>query len=499
MEEENVNATIAEKLTLKLKKKIFLNRFLLFILIAVILALFVVLTLVFAKVSLPSFDLTTNKIYTLSKDSKEALKDITKPVMIYAYGFEGNNNQMENFLRQYHKANELINYKMITDQSDPNIVQKNQLTSGYVVLIFESEGNSKLIDAAHDLSTYDYSTGESLDVTEQTITNTILDFQLEKKPKVYFITGHNEMAIDGEVMYLNSFLHNESFETESLSLLGKDSIPEDADAIAILSPTSDLLDKETEVILKYLENGGSIFVSVDTYPPDAVALPNFNKILAYYGAKTVNGYVLELKEGLSLKDTPWIFTPTINEEDPITKEIATDSRIITTFSAKIEKDEAYQMENHVTYTPLLHTTEEGVFIKDLNSEIEKAMETADFGQMDICARFTRRVSINPDNTDKNSNMVLLTCGRLVSNSIVLDEINPNAPIVALESNKDVVINSLADLSQKDGGLKIRKNLSSATYTPTKFQNNVVLLLIFGIPILIMIFGIVLWRQRNKRK
>ncbi len=498
--DEEKDVKFSEKVTVSLKRKFFLNRFLLFLLIVFILAVFAFLTILLTKVHLYEYDLTQNKLFTLSQDSKDALKDITKPVMIYAYGFEGVNNQMESLLRQYSKVSDNISYKMITDASDPNIVKANDLSYGYMVLIFESEDSSKLVDARHEFSSYDNITGQALDQTEQVITNTILDFQLEKKPKIYFTTGHNEMGIDDEIIYLNSFLHNESFETVAVDLLAYDTVPEDCDCLAIMSPTTDFFEKETNTILQYLENGGSLLVTQDTVA-DEKDLTNFRKILNFYGAGYTNGYILELNENYTIvDDTPWIFMPQASLEDDITKEIAAESRIITTYSSRILNDYAVMNENDVAYKALLRTTENAVFVSDVKSELtNEVIDNSEYGTFDICGKYVRKVGINDDNTDKTSELILLTCGQIVSNGITLDEINPSSPIIGLASNRDVVINSLAELSHKDAGLKIRKNMNSSTYTPTNEENNIVLLVIFGVPILIMIIGFVVWRHRNRRK
>lgn len=499
MDEEN-DVKFSEKIAVNLKRKIFVNRFLLFILILVVLALFAFFTILLTKVHLVEYDLTENKVYTLSQESKDALKDIQNPVTIYAYGFEGSNNQMENFLRQYQKASDKISYKMISDETDPNIVKQNDLTYGYVVLIFESGENSKIVDAKHDLSTYNNITGESLDITEQVITNTILDFQLEKKPKIYFTTGHNEMAIDDEIIFLNSFLHNESFDTEAVDLVALSAIPEDCDCLAIMSPTEDLFEKEADMILAYLENGGSILVTQDTVG-DPKPLPNFNRILEFYGAGYSNGYILELNEYFNINEnTPWIFIPQVNLDDSITKEIASESRVFTTFACRILNDLGVMNNNNVTYTSLLKTTENAVFVSDVKSELTNdVVSNSEYGTFDIAGRYVKKLGVNDDNTDKTSQMVFITCGQMVSNGVYLNDVNPQTPIVGLVSNRDLVINSLAELSDKGAGLKIRKNMSSSTYTPTPEQNRIVLLVIFGVPILIMIIGFIVWRHRNKRK
>ena len=67
------------------------------------------------------------------------------------------------------------------------------------------------------------------------------------------------------------------------------------------------------------------------------------------------------------------------------------------------------------------------------------------------------------------------------------------------NNKDLAINSFAYLADKEG-LTIRKEIiAQATYMPTETEGLVVRTLIFGVPVLIVILGIVVAAYRKKRK
>ena len=69
----------------------------------------------------------------------------------------------------------------------------------------------------------------------------------------------------------------------------------------------------------------------------------------------------------------------------------------------------------------------------------------------------------------------------------------------MASNKDFVINAMSFLGEKDNILTIRKDMSSSTYTPTTFQNNIVTAVVFIVPLAIIIIGIIIWSYRKKRK
>ena len=63
----------------------------------------------------------------------------------------------------------------------------------------------------------------------------------------------------------------------------------------------------------------------------------------------------------------------------------------------------------------------------------------------------------------------------------------------------MLLNSVAYSEEKEDQIRIRKNYESVTYTPTEFQNNVVLAIIFIIPLVIVIAGIIIWQVRRRKK
>ena len=58
---------------------------------------------------------------------------------------------------------------------------------------------------------------------------------------------------------------------------------------------------------------------------------------------------------------------------------------------------------------------------------------------------------------------------------------------------------MAYLGGKDNILTIRKDFSTSTYTPTTIQNLIVIAIVVGVPVLIILAGIVVWVYRKRRK
>ena len=69
----------------------------------------------------------------------------------------------------------------------------------------------------------------------------------------------------------------------------------------------------------------------------------------------------------------------------------------------------------------------------------------------------------------------------------------------LYNNEDLAINSIAYLTGRDNMITIRKNVETTSYTVTDEQNNIILSIIFTIPLLIIIAGIIVWQYRRRKK
>ena len=69
----------------------------------------------------------------------------------------------------------------------------------------------------------------------------------------------------------------------------------------------------------------------------------------------------------------------------------------------------------------------------------------------------------------------------------------------LYNNYDVVLNSIAYLNEREDIITIRKDYDTVAYTATELQNNIVMAIIFIIPLVIIIIGIIVWQVRRRKK
>lgn len=510
---EESDIKFSEKFSLKIRQTVIVSKLFTWLIVLVLIAAFVGLNLWIQTMDLPEIDVTANKIYSLSDASKEALKDIQQDIKIYVFGIE-ESDSVVGLIKQYCNVNEHITYEILTKDTNLAKIQEYELEDGYSIVVIESGDSKKIIDTSAEFHSYDYTTYAEIDTTEQTLTNAILGLVVENKPKVYFSTGHGEFGIAGEqssaqpeLGVLTTYLNNEAVECESVNLMSAGKVPEDCDTLAIMSPENDFSENEVQFVIDYINRGGNLFVTSDVLNKEAQS-PNFQKILDVYGVSIENGYVLETDKNRAVANYPYIFRPQLSSSNSITADIYSDSEMLVAYAEKLNFASTEELENlHVTYEELMGTSDNAVYITDFSANIEAAASTAQSGHCTIAALLTKTIS--ESTTDETtgetkdavaSKMVICGNGRFITDYIVT-EVSSQYPLSYFGSNKDFAINAISTLANKKVGLTLRKDMAGASYkfTATANQNKIVLAIIFSIPVVIILIGIVVWKYRKKRK
>ena len=90
-----------------IKKKWLINGTKTFLLVVIILGIFIGISVLMKKLNLTPIDLTEDKLFTLTSESKEKVKDIDKDINIYFVGYSDDDSTLD-LAKQYTKANEKI-------------------------------------------------------------------------------------------------------------------------------------------------------------------------------------------------------------------------------------------------------------------------------------------------------------------------------------------------------------------------------------------------------
>lgn len=479
-----------KKIIENLKKKWLIDTSKTVILVLILFAIFIGINILVQKLDLQDIDVTKNKLFTLSESSINQAKSVNEELKIYLIGF-GEGNSLEDLVKQYTKQNDKITYESIEDIQDRvDLKSKYGITDETQVIILETNSKNKIL-TIDDLYTYDYTTYTQIDVTEEKLTNAIVDLTIANKPKIYFLTGHNEYGINTEMTMLKAYLENEVNEIATLDLLVTNNVPDDTDLLVISSPQKDLLDTELEMIMNYINNGGKILWMNDpTFKGET--LPNFEKLSGLFGAKFEDGIILEQDARQMALQSPNYIIPNITSTKA-TKNIATDGGVllINASKIKIEDDEKLD-ELNVTSEEILTTGDTALFRKDATNTSTSKISSDEQGSFTIGAKLTKTID------DKEAVMYVLSNNFFVVDYPITIGSNETYPIM-FYNNKDYILNTIAELTNREDTISIRKDTGIITYTATDAQDRIIKIVITVIPALIIVIGIVIWFIRRRKK
>lgn len=473
------------------------------ILFAIIIALFILVNYGMQALDLTPIDLTKEKLYSLTDESKAKIKDINKEVKIYLVGYTDDSTLVD-LAKQYAKVNEKITVEAVDVTERIDIAQKYGIENGDQGIIIESGEKSKIL-TEEDLYTYDTSTYETIDITEEKLTSSIRMIATETVPKAYFLTGYSDFTLEENMRYLNVYLSNEIMNVEALDVLVTGKIPDDCDTLVITTPNKDFDEVTTNSIINYINSGRNIlwFYGCQTSDKD---LSNVQKILDLYGVnKFETGIIKETDPSKIILNTPEIIKPELGYSK-ITTDLEGVGGLVFIDATKINVKESSELENlNVEMTELVTASENAYFRKDLSNNTASKIDSDQEGAFVVGAEFVKTLNAenneNTENADENnkikSTLILYGENFFVSDYTVSS--SSQIPCVTLYANKDLAINSMEYLMEREEDITARKTTGTVTYTATKQQDKIIRAIIFTVPILIILAGIILWQIRRRKK
>ena len=335
---------------------------------------------------------------------------------------------------------------------------------------------------AFDYESYYYYGEENWSFSgESEITSAIDYVTSENLPKVYVLTGHGESSLPTTFA---TAVEKENIESEELSLLTAENVPEDADCLLIYGPQRDISAEEKTKIETYLGNGGNMILITD--PPKDGALTNLESLMARYGVTSQEGVVVEGNQNNYVWGTPYYLLPDIHSHTitaPLTE--AGYHVLLPIAHGLTVEDTGSEL---ITVTELL-TTSDSAFSKASGYNLT----TYEKETGDAEGPFALAVAIQETlDDDIYSNVIW------VSSAALLDE-QTNEMVSG--GNQDLFLNMLSYLCQpEESNLSIHaKSLSSEYLTMDSITSSMLTVLMLGIiPVGYLAIGISIWFRRKRR-
>ena len=461
------------------------------LLIAICIAVVILINTFVKSLNITPIDCTSNKQYTLTEESKTRISNINDNVKIYIIGYEENDG-VSTLLKQYNKSNNNIDVEMIDINERIDIAAKYRITDESQSIIVENGDKSKVL-YSDDLYTYD-SSYNTIDLTEEKITSAILNVTSDKIPNIYFLTGYSDYKLEqsGGMYYLSQYLNDEVLNYNTLDMLVSGSIPDDCNTLVITTPSKDFDELTTNEIINYINKGGNILWLNSAYG-QSIELTNVNKILALYGINPFDvGYIYE----------------TDNNRIPLGISSCVLESIVNTDIGKNLENAAFLTSTKINYNAD-GLSELGVVEQDIvtsastsyfRANVSNSSTSTDGdvqGSFTIGGLFEKTISSTEDSDEIVSKLVIYADNNFISDLQLSSQVYP---MIFMYNNKDLALNSIAYLTDQKEDITIRKDYTKAgNFTVTEGQKVLIMRIVFGVPIAIIFFGIIVWQIRRRKK
>lgn len=461
------------------------------LLVAIVIACYVLINWGVSKVNIEDIDCTTKKLYSLSDESKNKLKDLDKDVTIELINM-GSYNYVSEYANKYAAINSKVTVETIDDLSSRVDLQtKYSLESTGNLIVVKSGEKEKTISVS-DLYTYDYSTGKQIDKTEEAITNAIVEVTVEQKPHVYILSGKTYYDTEKALSTIVSDLKDESNDVDYLDILKQGDIPTDCSCLVITTLSQDLTEVEADKILEYINNGGKILMLTSQNMLN-FETPNFNKILEQYGISIEYGALIEQDSGKMLQNAPNTIIEDVSAS--FMNKLDMKIKMCAINAGKINFADSDKLkELGVTYETIASTSDTAFVRTNFNAKsLSKTDEDKDEGSAVIGAYAEKKIS-----DDKTSKLIIYSNELFASDITVSINTQYYTYASELYNNKDVVLNSLSHLTERDDTIVIRKTNEAEKYTVSDQEDVIIKTIIFVVPLIIIFIGIVVWIFRRRK-
>ena len=432
------------------------------------------------------WDMTENKMYSIGQQTKTIVSRIDKEVEIIFLadgeqirGSEGIGTWTWHFLQNYDKFPK-VSVKFVDPDTNPEIISQLQLSD-----TMQLSKSDIIVKSGDKIRSFPANTLFRQNLTglsfsgEQEVTSSILYVTSEITPTVYFLEGHRQRDLNSEYMYLRGFLESNNFAVKRLDLDHVSEVPEDAKILICASPKVDLSKDERDKIESYLENGGNAIFLFDPVASNSRFL-NFEHVLEKYDMSLYYDKVKETNEMRHLADTPYHILPNLAESQLFAQMNLQDFQVLIPETRSINllrKD-----PEGVIVTPLLTASMDATREPFGNVENEEDLQG---GPIDV--------AVLSEYSGEIKSKVLV----IGSAYFLTDE--------ALELYARYYQNNLLFMAQCISTMY--DNTSDVYVMPkTTFQDTITVnssnaktisgIAIFGVPIVIICIGIIIWLRRR---
>ena len=453
--------------------------------IVIVVALTVIVNLIAGKVpsKYTNIDVTSNKLYTITDQTKKLLENLTEDINIFVINSEDSaDTTLNQTLKYYEDSSSHIKVTYIDPLVNPQFV--SQYTTSSIAqnsIVVESAKRYQLISYNDIYETQtDYSTYQQ-NVTgydaEGQLTSAIAYCTSEDMPKIYMIAGHNEYTLDSG---FQTAIEKENIEYETINLMDYEAVPEDAECIIIHAPEKDFSSDDADKVIAYLNQGGKAFITVEYVGTE---LPNFERILSEFGMTIQMGYAVDTSAG-NYYQKPIFLLPNVEYADETNGLKGAYTYLIAPYAQGIDVPDE-EIEG-ITYTKLLNGSENSIVKTNITNASTYEKEEGDI-EGPVC------IGVKAEKTlDSGTSTIYLFASAQMFTDSIDNAVSGN--------NKQLFSNIMSTLANHETSVSVPVK----SYEMDSLIVSASDLAVFGIiavvilPLALLVAGLIIWLNRRSK-
>lgn len=430
------------------------------------------------------WDLTANKQFSLSDQTRNVLAKLDAPLHIMVFAQETDFRSYRDRLNEYEYNSKQVTIEYVDPDKKLAIANQNGIQQ-YGTIIVNHRGRSE----------------RTTSNTEQDISNAIIKVVTGEPKKVYFTQGHGEkdMASTERSGYntITEALKQENYGVENVVLAQMGEVPKDASVVVIAGPVTDFFPSEMDALKKYLAGAGKVLLLLD--PPEKAGASQTPLLIALahdWGIDAEDTVVVDVSGmGQLLGTDASVPVAATYPSHPITERFA----ILTAYPlARAVVPVAGGVNGHTAQT-FVESSSRSWAEADMKSlltggEVSMDEKKGDRpGPISLAAAVSAVTTIeaksgeNANAPNQETRVVVFGDSDFASNGAL-----------GIQGNRDLFMNTVGWLSQQEDLISIRpKEPDDRRITLTAAQqSNIVWLSLFGIPAIIFGTGVYGWWRRR---
>ncbi|MBI3662700.1 MAG: GldG family protein [Acidobacteria bacterium] len=381
------------------------------------------------------FDLTAEKLYSLSDQTDKILTGVQKDVKVLKFD-KSEDPALRDLMAEYKNRSRRISYQFVDPQEKPELAKQ------FGVQRF---GETIVASGAR------VERPESAD--EQDLTSAILKATRDVVKTVCFVEGHGEKPLSSQEAEgygaVEAGLKSENYQVKAVNLVASNHVPADCSVLVDAGPTKALFPQEAAMIAKFLESGGKAMLLVD---PDTD--PQLDEILQVWNVVVGRDTVLDVSGyGRLIGTGPGVPLVMTYGAHPITKKF---EGTMTIFPLARSVKSGNKSQPGEQETELLKTSPESWAETDLKGGKAKFDEGKDTrGPVSLGVAASRKIG------EKDARLVVIGDSDFATNRYL-----------GAQRNGDLFFNSINWLAQDEELISIRpKSPANRRVNLTRSQQN----------------------------